>query len=203
MTISHEVHARMHACTFNLADFKREDDTWGSSDVQLQEYYAMKWAIARTLKARSVLEFGVRAGYSAAAFLDAGVRRYLGIDLNTGTDGGVTGWVYHTMGTLPGAFPGREVTIWADRSSHDLEVLAACNQHSPFDLVHVDGDHSYDGAIQDMYAACLLGRHVLVDDCERFGTVKRAVQDFIEATGYSVEYFPSLTGEALIKGLRA
>jgi hypothetical protein len=200
--IAHEVQAWLPSCTFHISNFKLPNDPWGSSDEELQEYYAVKWAIAKSLKVASVLEFGVRAGYSAAAFLNAGVRRYIGIDLNTGTDGGEQGYVYQAMGILPNAFPRSQVTIWADRSSHDPIVLAKCNDHSPFDLVHVDGDHSYEGAMQDMYMACLLGRYVLVDDCERFGTVKRAVRDFIESTGYEVEYFPSLTGEAVIRGLR-
>ncbi|HEY9813196.1 MAG TPA: methyltransferase, partial [Candidatus Sericytochromatia bacterium] len=33
------------------------------------DYYKLKWSIARVLKPASILEIGVRFGYSAAAFL--------------------------------------------------------------------------------------------------------------------------------------
>ena len=56
------------------------------------EYYRLKWAIARALQPRSILEIGVRYGYSAAAFLNACPRgHYLGIDLDSNTYGGVQG----------------------------------------------------------------------------------------------------------------
>src|SRR5215469_18824935 len=55
-------------------------------------YYRMKWAIARVLQPRSILEIGVRFGYSALAFLNASPSaRYLGIDLDLPTFGGSVG----------------------------------------------------------------------------------------------------------------
>jgi len=55
-------------------------------------YYKTKWAIARVLQPASILEIGVRYGYSAAAFLNACPgATYLGIDLDSDTFGGVKG----------------------------------------------------------------------------------------------------------------
>src|SRR5205814_10569899 len=55
-------------------------------------YYRLKWAIARYLRPASILEIGVRFGYSAAAFLHGSPKaRYLGVDLDTDDFGGVKG----------------------------------------------------------------------------------------------------------------
>src|SRR4051794_5262627 len=55
-------------------------------------YYRTKWAIARTLQPKRVLEIGVRYGYSALAFLDACPEaQYLGIDIDSDLYGGENG----------------------------------------------------------------------------------------------------------------
>ncbi len=47
------------------------------------DYYRMKWAIAKVLQPESILEVGVRFGYSARAFLEACPDAvYTGIDAN-------------------------------------------------------------------------------------------------------------------------
>ena len=57
-------------------------------------YYRTKWAIARVLQPQTILEIGVRFGYSALAFLDAvPSARYLGIDNDSDTFGGHRGAV--------------------------------------------------------------------------------------------------------------
>jgi hypothetical protein len=55
-----------------------------------QPYYRLKWAIASVVAPGSILEIGVRNGYSAGAFLGARPRaRYLSIDADTDTHGGI------------------------------------------------------------------------------------------------------------------
>ena len=52
-------------------------------------YYRLKWAIARVLQPKRILEIGVRFGYSAAAFLDACPNAtYFGIDVDSEDFGG-------------------------------------------------------------------------------------------------------------------
>src|ERR1700681_1354881 len=55
-------------------------------------YYRTKWAIAKVLKPQSILEIGVRYGYSALALLNGSPSaRYLGIDLDVTAFGGSVG----------------------------------------------------------------------------------------------------------------
>src|ERR1700736_2008544 len=58
-------------------------------------YYRLKWAIARVLQPESILEIGVRYGYSALAFLSASPSaRYVCVDLDLPTFGGSVGAVH-------------------------------------------------------------------------------------------------------------
>jgi hypothetical protein len=52
-------------------------------------YYKLKWAVARVLQPRSILEIGVGYGYSALAFLNASPSaRYVDIDFESPIFGG-------------------------------------------------------------------------------------------------------------------
>ena len=72
------------------------------------ECYRLKRAIANVLRPGSILEIGVRYGYSAMAFLDGSPgSRYLGIDLDADTFGGSKGaldWARGAMCALPADF---------------------------------------------------------------------------------------------------
>lgn len=149
--------------------------------------YESKYAIAQLLRPASILEFGVRAGYSAFAFLSACPQaRYVGIDNNSDTHGGFSGAIEHAKSILTGF----DVTILEQSSSDYLQsILAGGDNHLPeqsgrwpeFELVHVDGDHSMQGCLEDLHAAVhFRPRAILVDDyfgipevheaCDRFAT---------------------------------
>lgn len=123
------------------------------------EYYRVKYAVAEFVKPKSILEIGVRAGYSAAAFLQAGhTKIFTGLDLNAGTWGGVMGFQAHAEKAL-GKYGVEATFITGD--SQDLTALPG----GPYDLVHVDGDHSREGALHDVTLALDSGaKWVLVDD---------------------------------------
>src|ERR1039458_5111316 len=58
-------------------------------------YYRLKWAIARALQPATILDIGVRFGYSAFAFLDAcPSASYLGIDADCEAYGGSRGAIH-------------------------------------------------------------------------------------------------------------
>ena len=94
-------------------------------------YYRLKFAIAKTLQPKSILEVGVRFGYSARAFLEASpAANLLGIDLDCNLYGG-------QKGALEWA---RQIT-----AAYDAEFVTADTQQmkrlpgSIYDLIHVDG----------------------------------------------------------------
>jgi predicted O-methyltransferase YrrM len=139
-----------------------------------EEYYRIKHAIADYTRATSICEIGVRAGYSAIAFLTAGhTSRYVGIDMDMGTDGGVAGYIEYAYQTVPQF--AKETTILCE-NSQTLQDLPM----GPYDLVHVDGDHSYQGAYHDTQLAILSGsKYVLIDDVDMMPDVSRAVMDVL------------------------
>jgi SAM-dependent methyltransferase len=122
---------------------------------QWVDYYRLKWSIARVLQPASILEVGVRYGYSAATFLDASPQAtYLGIDLDSDSFGGVKG-----------------AMLWAEdiTRAHHAEFLVGDTQKMSrfpggiYDLVHVDGQQDGDGSWHDLQLAIKQARWVLVD----------------------------------------
>jgi predicted O-methyltransferase YrrM len=139
-----------------------------------EEYYRVKHALADYTRATSICEIGVRAGYSAVAFLTAGhATRYVGIDMDMGTDGGVAGYIEYARATIPQY--AKEMTILRE-SSQTMRVLPL----GSYDLVHVDGDHSYQGAYHDTQLAIMsAAKYVLIDDVDMMPDVSRAVMDVL------------------------
>src|SRR5580692_7612685 len=78
--------------TYDFRETAFPDDPLRHLFLEWVSYYRMKWAIASVLQPKSILEIGVRYGYSAVAFLNASPSaRYLGIDLDVAAFGGSVG----------------------------------------------------------------------------------------------------------------
>jgi 2-polyprenyl-3-methyl-5-hydroxy-6-metoxy-1,4-benzoquinol methylase len=185
--------------TYKLAnyDFRK---TANSNDPLIHlfpewiDYYKLKWSIARVLKPSSILEIGVRFGYSAAAFLDAyPSAKYVGIDLNTDSFGGVKGGIN-----------------WAKQITQgfNAELIVADTQimnsfpGGIYDLIHVDGQQDGDGSFHDLELAVKQARYVLVDGY--FWTRQNflAVSDFVFRNAYLLDWYsviPGYAGELIIK----
>ncbi|HLJ45641.1 MAG TPA: methyltransferase domain-containing protein [Bryobacteraceae bacterium] len=161
-------------------------------------YYRMKWAIARALQPKRILEIGVRFGYSAAAFLDACPdAEYLGIDNDSETFGGVAGAVE-----------------WARRitTGRKANFLVADSQQlqefpgGPYDLIHVDGQQDENGTIGDLRKALRQTRHILVDGFFWTRNNFLHVSDFLYCYRAAIEsclILPGYAGELLITLLPA
>lgn len=141
---------------------------------------AAKRDVVASLKPTSICEIGVRAGYSAFAMLTAAPdARFLGIDLGTAYYGEPEPIRAHAIELLS-RFP-NVTLLWAD--SHNIK------EFSPFDLVHVDGDHSILGAGDDLWLARRSGcRWALVDDVDHIPAVRSSVEWFAKRHGLAVEF---------------
>jgi SAM-dependent methyltransferase len=160
-------------------------------------YYRLKWAIARVLQPRSILEIGVRFGYSAATFLNACPgATYLGIDNDSETYGGHKGAIQWA----------RQIT-----SGADVEYLIADSQQlaefpgGMYDLIHIDGQQDGVGSINDLRKALGRAKYILVDGFfwtrENFLHVSEFLwryRDVLE----SIVVIPGYAGELLITPLR-
>jgi 2-polyprenyl-3-methyl-5-hydroxy-6-metoxy-1,4-benzoquinol methylase len=118
-------------------------------------YYRMKWAVARVLQPKRILEIGVRFGYSAAAFLDACPdATYLGIDVDSEDFGGHKGAIQWARRITPES---RADYLIAD--SQQLDEFPG----GPYDLIHIDGQQDGAGSIRDLLKALPKGSHILFD----------------------------------------
>lgn len=182
---------------FDITPFLNPNDPWllTPERERVKDIYAFKFAIAAAIRPESVLEIGVRAGYSAASFLSACAgARYLGLDIDVGGGhGGTAGmvdWAKHTLKKFPN-ISRIEVVDTQKRLPFSLE---------PVDLAHVDGDHSYAGALRDLELVDKAGaKWILVDDVSYLPDVAKAASTFLLKTGYRFVTFPTYRGDTLIQ----
>lgn len=162
---------------------------------QYKDYYRVKYDIACELKPRRILEIGVRAGYSAWAFLSACPdAKYLGIDAENNKHGGAGGpWLWWAEQLL------RDFDI--ELRKQDTQKLTKID--GSFDLIHIDGDHSTKGALHDMeicWPSVNKDGVMLVDDYDYLEDVQKAVDAFYKKhPEVSREYRKSLRGEILFR----
>jgi predicted O-methyltransferase YrrM len=181
---------------FDISDFMCQEDPWLKSDEALliPRIYREKHALALLLQPRTILEIGVRCGYSAAAFLTAATEaQYVGYDADTTRFGGFDGALVFAKRMLASRFPSRTRIITQD--TQKLDKL-------PFqyaDLVHVDGDHSYEGCWHDLTMAAPIAHWILVDDITFQPAVGQATRDFIGRFGYAALELPTVRGDMLIE----
>lgn len=158
------------------------------------DYYRMKFAIAKMIRPTSILEIGVRYGYSAITFLKASENAtYLGIDNDSDTFGGNKG-----------------AGNWAKRitQNYKAEFLLANSRSMPtlpgdfYDLIHINDHQDGDGTFHNLELALEKGKWILVDGY--FWSKENLLsatyflnkyKDFIE---FAVT-IPSYAGELLIK----
>jgi hypothetical protein len=165
---------------FDISPYLNPADPWpgqGEPMSIIQRLYSEKYNLASILRPNSILEIGVRCGYSAAAFLAAcPTARYLGIDHGVPGDkhGGLDGALDFARQMLAEKFPSAQARI----EVADTQQMSALPGGS-VDLVYIDGDHSYSGCRHDLHlAAALRPRYVLVDDVTYLPLVRHAVEEF-------------------------
>lgn len=146
----------------------------------MQAVYAAGEGIAREFRPRSICEIGVRAGYSAYAFIvgSGRVETYVGYDVD---DRAMYGgpWLWWAEKLLDG-FHGLEWEI-LEEDSQALTTLARNGVETQYDLIHVDGDHTREGCLHDMELAwpwVAPGGVMVVDDATSAEGPAGAVAEF-------------------------
>lgn len=156
------------------------------------DYYPFLNALAKDLRAVRILEIGVRFGYSAVAFIYGNsVREYVGID-NDAYEAAGSAKSRENLEYLKRIQPFDFTLLKQDTQTlMDFSFL----ESRVFDFIHIDGDHSYEGALTDMknfWNVLAIGGHMLVDDSIFYASVNQACMDFSEIIGepsYNVKSF--------------
>lgn len=154
-------------------------------------YYADFAGLAKRWQATAILEIGVRFGYSAIAMchgaMSAGCERprYDGFDACFFSD--PAGRLSHALAleNLLAHAPGAEVRLWHCDTRNGWPVgfePAAAG----YDLINVDGDHSYSGCYNDMARTWPLLRAggVMVVDDVGMTEVRQAILQFHDERSY-------------------
>lgn len=179
---------------FDFRKFSNPDDELSYLFDEWVPYYRMKYAICKSINPASILEVGVRYGYSAITFLTAAPQAtYLGIDIDASTFGGKSGAV-----------------TWAKKitGEYKAEFLIGDTQQMTtfpgdfYDLIHIDGQQDGDGTIHDLTLALEKGRWILVDGF--FWSKENMLSSvyFLEKYKEFIEYsviIPSYAGDLLIR----
>jgi len=179
---------------FDFRSFANPADPLAKLFPEWVPYYRLKFAIAKVLQPQSILEIGVRFGYSARTFLEASPSaKLLGVDLDCDRFGG-------EQGALDWA---RQITRDYDASflvsdSQKLERLPGGN----YDLIHVDGQQDGLGTFRDLTRAVAQAKWVLLDGYFWTGENFLNANDFILKYTDVISYaaiIPGYAGELLIK----
>ncbi len=183
---------------FDITPLLHPADPWPAAEpaADVLANYHFKFAVAQLLRPRRILEFGVRYGYSAAAFLAGSPgAEYHGLDADNGGHGGVRGAYLEAAAMLRAKFPASRVTVSKVDTQREEAAVGA-----GWDLIHVDADHTHGGCLNDLrLAATLETQWILVDDIDFIPAVAAAVRDFLAETGFPHLYFPSFRGDCLIR----
>ncbi len=161
-------------------------------------YYRTKRAIAAVLRPSSILEIGVRYGYSALAFLDGSPdATYLGWDLDNGSYGGMIGaseWARAELAPF-----GARATV----ETQDSQQVVALDRD--WGLVHIDGQQNYTGTLHDLDLAAWAATWALVDGCHWSADNWRACSAWLYSTQDAYRWaalIPGYCGDLLIRMAR-
>lgn len=141
------------------------------SYIKSGNYYENYYALSSYYQPKSILEIGVRYGYSLGSMISASnvIEKVTGIDNDE-----------YSLGSLEIAKDNIKKYINSDvelnfslQDSHKIDKL---EYH---DMIHIDGDHSYDGKLQDLKLTINACKVVIIDDYLEFVDVNKSTNDFI------------------------
>lgn len=154
-------------------------DDWLTAANYYPVYYHVFKRLADTARPVRMLEIGVRTGYMGVAFARATPGRclYVGLDPNLYVHNGLD-LAGATFRQLREQLPNAEFVL-IEGYSWDAEVQRSLAHSGPFDIIHIDGDHTVPGKLVDLDLARRLvapGGVVLVDDYEHHSIVADAIR---------------------------
>lgn len=184
------------------SDLNRDDDWLTSPD-----YYPMYYLIFKNLSRKKTksrfLEIGVRTGYMGVVFAKAneGPSFYVGVDPNLYIKNGLelAGCTLKNLRTAIHEFDFALIEGY----SWESVIKNSLAHTGPFDIIHIDGDHTLPGKLNDLDLARQLlndGGIILVDDYDHVPIVPEAVQRALTLQWFDeFAYIPTKRGLAVLR----
>jgi 2-polyprenyl-3-methyl-5-hydroxy-6-metoxy-1,4-benzoquinol methylase len=170
---------------FDFRSFANPQDPLNYLFEEWVDYYRTKYAICMALAPESIVEIGVRHGYSALTFLRAAPQAtYLGIDADVDS------------------IQRRDELEWAEQrlAGHAAQILRADSRNlvtlpgDYFDLMHVDAQRDGDSLFHDLELGLEKAHWLLVDG------YFRSRENLLSATLFLEKYRNLIAGAYVIPG---
>jgi len=164
---------------------------------EVQKQYVFYYDTVKRFNSQSIFEIGVRNGYSMFMMLLANPKAfYRGVEINMNWDGGFKDAYKHAELLIKKYFPEANTNIFIC-NSQEIRSLPR-----KFDLAHIDGDHSFEGALNDIELVAPIADKVIIDDYTLCSTVADAIETFIEKYDkkYNLkpEYYKTWRGHVIL-----
>lgn len=179
---------------YDFRDYSFPDDELSYLFSEWVDYYRMKYAIAKLIQPESILEIGVRYGYSAITFLKASENaRYLGIENDSGT----------LAGDKRGIHWAKRITknYISDFLSADIQLIKTLPGDF-YDLIHIDVQYDGDRIFHALELALEKGRWILIDGYFSSNENLLSATHFLNKYRDFIEFtltIPSCAGGLIIK----
>lgn len=141
--------------------------------LKSNNYYEFYYAISKFYKPKKILEIGVRYGYSLGVMIKGSglVEKVVGIDNDD----------YH-QGSLSVAQNNLKKHVSSDLeyvfSNIDSHTIPKFDEY--YDLIHIDGDHTYEGKLKDLDLLKNACKIAIIDDVYHIPDVSSAANDWME-----------------------
>jgi predicted O-methyltransferase YrrM len=185
------------------SDLTPEDD-WLTAPNYYPLYHALFEKLCPADRHTRLFEIGVRTGYVGTVFARAakGSSFYLGLDPNLYVGQGLE-LAAETCRLLRQAIPQFEAAL-IEGYSWDLAAQHTVEHTGPFDLIHIDGDHSLRGKLIDLHLARRLvspAGLVLVDDFNHIEIIADSIHRAMKLGWYKeFAYVPTKRGLGVLRG---
>jgi len=164
--------------------------------IHSKNCYEWYYSISKSIKPKSILEIGVRYGFSLCSMAlgcdkDVYLEGWDNLNPEYVGDKQVLDYAVNNIESI-----GYKVNLKII-DSHDVDKMDIT-----FDLIHIDGDHSYEGALSDMELVKHNTKYMIIDDYSFIPSVREAVDFFVENNKDIIrytEFFDSYRGTFLIK----
>lgn len=152
--------------------FIEKDDPNHRDYMHCKNYYEIYYAIAKYYNPKSILEIGVRYGYSLYSMIAAceNLEYVRGYDIDEYDPGSIE---------IANKNISNVISKGIDFKIENKNTQNAKKLRKKYDLIHVDGNHTFEGKLHDLNLVKNNCKVLIIDDYNHIREVKNAVEKFI------------------------